>query len=207
MEFCGHDFADAALLAEALTTPSCRMADAAVRDNQRLEFLGDAVLGMIAAERLYAAMPGENEGSLTVRRTRMVSTAALAAAAARAGIAAHLKVGRGAPPVAEGSKTLADAVEAVIGAAYLDGGIAAAREVFAALGLGEEQAAAEWGGNPKGRVHARFGGGEVPRAGLHLAREGRGHGRGRGVRPHPQGGGGRRRRQAPEVCGQRVRWK
>ena len=52
MEFCGHDFADATLLAEALTTPSCRMADAAVRDNQRLEFLGDAVLGMIAAERL-----------------------------------------------------------------------------------------------------------------------------------------------------------
>ena len=199
MEFCGHDFADAALLAEALTTPSCRMADAAVRDNQRLEFLGDAVLGMIAAERLYAAMPGENEGSLTVRRTRMVSTAALAAAAARAGIAAHLKVGRGAPPVAEGSKTLADAVEAVIGAAYLDGGIAAAREVFAALGLGEEPVAAEWNGNPNG--------GEVARAGLHFAREGRGHGRGRGVGPHPQGGGGRRRRQAPEVCGQRVRWK
>lgn len=155
MEFCGHDFADATLLAEALTTPSCRMADAAVRDNQRLEFLGDAVLGMIAAERLYAAMPGENEGSLTVRRTRMVSTAALAAAAARAGIAAHLKVGRGAPPVAEGSKTLADAVEAVIGAAYLDGGIDAAREVFASLGLGEESAAAEWGGNPKGELQVR----------------------------------------------------
>lgn len=155
MEFCGHDFADAALLAEALTTPSCRMENPSARDNQRLEFLGDAVLGMVAAERLYAELPGENEGALTVRRTRMVSTAALAAAAARAGLAAHLKVGRGAPPVAEGSKTLADAVEAVIGAAYLDGGIAAAREVFAALGLGEEPAAAEWGGNPKGELQVR----------------------------------------------------
>ena len=69
MEFCGHDFADATLLAEALTTPSCRMADAAVRDNQRLEFLGDAVLGMIAAERLYAAMPGENEKRILSRIT------------------------------------------------------------------------------------------------------------------------------------------
>ena len=77
----GYTFLDGDLLAEALTTPSYRMDFPAARDNQRLEFLGDAALGLLAAERLYGEFPREQEGRLTVRRTHMVSAAALCGAA------------------------------------------------------------------------------------------------------------------------------
>ena len=154
--FAGHAFANAALLDEALTTPSCRMDGRCVRDNQRLEFLGDAVLGLLAAEKLYAGFPSEQEGPLTVRRTRMVSSAALCRAAVRAGLASKLRRNRGAAPLSENSKTLADAVEALIGAAYMDGGLAAAREVFDALSLGDVASAdAGWSANPKGELQIR----------------------------------------------------
>ena len=74
MEILGYAFRDESLLQEALTTPACRMDEPEVRDNQRLEFLGDAVLGLLSAERVFGAFPGEQEGALTVRRTHMVST-------------------------------------------------------------------------------------------------------------------------------------
>ena len=64
----GYRFRDSALLAEALTTPSYRMDFPRSTDNQRLEFLGDAALGLLAAERLYGEFPDEQEGHLTVRR-------------------------------------------------------------------------------------------------------------------------------------------
>lgn len=155
MKLFGHEFADSRLLDEALTTPSYRMNSPESRDNQRLEFLGDAVLGLLAADRLYAAEPGEAEGSLTVRRTHMVSTSALCAAAARHGLKALLRRNRGAAELPDDSKTLADAIEAVIGAAYLDGGLEAAREVFDALELTDASAAGEWSGNPKGELQVR----------------------------------------------------
>lgn len=155
MVFLGHDFADEALLEEALTTPSYRMDYPKARDNQRLEFLGDAVLGLLAAERLYGEFPAEQEGPLTVRRTRMVSSAALCEAAGRLGLADELKRSHGAAPLAPMAKTLADAVEAVIGAAYLDGGFEAAREVFRALELSSENEAVAWNGNPKGELQIR----------------------------------------------------
>ena len=156
MVFAGHDFRDEALLDEALTTPSCRMDRPSVADNQRLEFLGDAVIGFLAAESLYAAFPRDTEGSLTVKRTRMVSTAALCDAAERLGLAAHLKRNRAADPLPRDSKTLADAIEALVGAAYLDGGLDAAREVFAALSLSHGGVdAGAWGGNPKGALQIR----------------------------------------------------
>lgn len=153
--FAGHVFADASLLREALTTPSCRMDSNAVRDNQRLEFLGDAVLGLLAAERLYSGFPEEQEGPLTVRRTRMVSSAALCKAAARASLAQYLRRNRGAAALPANSKTLADAVEAVIGAAYVDGGLDAAREVFEALSLGDNASGDGWAANPKGELQMR----------------------------------------------------
>ena len=60
----GYTFRNGALLAEALTAPSCRMDSPNVRDNQRLEFLGDAALGLLAAERLFGEFPREQEGRL-----------------------------------------------------------------------------------------------------------------------------------------------
>ena len=155
MEFLGHDFADEGLLAEALTTPSCRMVSPDIRDNQRLEFLGDAVLGLLAAERLYAGFPRQQEGSLTVMRTHMVSTAALCAPADRQGLVPRLRIASHLPPLAKNAKTVADAVEAVIGAAYLDGGFSAAREVFERLGLTANAEEGEWNGNPKGELQVR----------------------------------------------------
>ena len=155
MIFLGHDFADEALLQEALTTPSCRMEFPDISDNQRLEFLGDAVLGMMAAERLYGAFPKEQEGPLTVMRTHMVSTAALCEAADRQGIVPYLKRASHLPPIAKTAKTVADAVEAIIGAAYLDGGYPAAREVFETLELTANAREGEWNGNPKGELQVR----------------------------------------------------
>ena len=151
-EIFGYTFTDAALLEEALTTPSYRMTEPRAKDNQRLEFLGDAVLGMLAADRLYAECPADPEGPLTVKRVRMVSAVALCAAAERHGLAARLRRNRGAAELPWNSKTFADAIEAVIGAAWLDGGLAAAKTVFDALELSPEE---KPGDNPKGELQIR----------------------------------------------------
>ena len=155
MEIFGYTFKNEALLEEALTTPSYRMDVPGAKDNQRLEFLGDAVLGMLSAERLYAEFPEEQEGPLTVRRTHMVSAAALCEAANRLGLAGLLKRNRGAAELPRNAKTLADAIEATIGAAYLDGGFAAAKRVFEELKLSANAAEDEWSGNPKGELQVR----------------------------------------------------
>ena len=155
MEIFGYAFKNEALLEEALTTPSYRMDVPEAKDNQRLEFLGDAVLGMLSAERLFAEFPNEPEGPLTVRRTHMVSAAALCEAANRLGLASRLKRNKGAAELPRNAKTLADAVEAVIGAAYLDGGFAAAQQVFAALELTAKAEGNEWSENPKGELQVR----------------------------------------------------
>jgi ribonuclease III len=154
-EIFGYRFTRDTLLNEALTTPAYRMDHPRATDNQRLEFLGDAVLNLLAAERLYAGHRGEAEGSLTMRRAHMVSTAALCGAATRLGLVARLKFNRGASPISPKAKTIADAVEAIIGAAYLDGGFAAAKTIFEALGVaanGEEDVHV---GNPKGGLQER----------------------------------------------------
>lgn len=152
MEIFGYTFTNPSLLEEALTTPAYRMERPSARDNQRLEFLGDAVLGFLAADSLYAAEPSAAEGALTVKRTRLVSTAALCAAAERHGFAGRLRRNKGCAPLPANAKTLADAVEAVVGAAWLDGGLPAARQVFAALAL---DTAAGAGANPKGDLQIR----------------------------------------------------
>ena len=154
-ERLGYAFRRPELLREALTTPACKMDAPDMVDNQRLEFLGDAVLGLIAAERLFESRPGDPEGRLTIRRTHMVSSAALCGAARRVGLIDHLRRNRSASPLPQDSKTLADAVEAVIGAAYVDGGLAAARKVFDALGLTENAEAGAWSANPKGDLQIK----------------------------------------------------
>ncbi|MBP5791046.1 MAG: ribonuclease III [Kiritimatiellae bacterium] len=148
----GYEFKDASLLEEALTTPSCKMGDPGVKDNQRLEFLGDAVLGFVAADRLYRSDRNMDEGDLTIRRTHAVSAPSLCAAAAKTDLAQRLKRNKGAAPLNGNSKTVADAVEAVIGAAWLDGGLDAARTMFAFLGLDADLEDSDWSANPKGEL-------------------------------------------------------
>lgn len=145
----GYAFKDPALLEEALTTPSFKMTSPGARDNQRLEFLGDAVLGLLATDWLYSHNPKSEEGDLSARRQHMVSSAALCGAVAGRGFAELLKRNKGASPLPPNAKTIADAVEAVIGAAWLDGGLDAAKAVFDWLGLADNARLGELDGNPK----------------------------------------------------------
>ena len=155
MEMFGYEFKNGALLETALTTPARKMDVPGAKDNQRLEFLGDAVLGLLSAEKVYRVFPDVKEGALTVKRTHMVSSAALCAAAAKFGLGGKLKCNRGAPEPPAHSKTIADAVEAIIGAAYLDGGYAAAQKVFETLELEANAHDGEWSANPKGELQVR----------------------------------------------------
>lgn len=155
MELLGWKFRDEALAHEALTTPSFKMTSPGARDNQRLEFLGDAVLGLAAADWLFAHNSSAEEGELTARRQHMVSAETLAKAGDAAGLPALLLRNKGAAPLAAGSKVVADAVEAVIGAAWLDGGFDAAKRVFDALGLAEFSRFSELDGNPKSALQHR----------------------------------------------------
>ncbi len=121
----GHSFKDQALLKRALTHAS---ADAIV-SNERLEFLGDRVLGLIVAEKLHALYPQDAEGALALKFNALARGAACARAAIAAGLAEHVILanseksagGRDKPAILSG------VCEAVIAALYLDGGMAAAQ--------------------------------------------------------------------------------
>lgn len=157
-ETLGYRFKNPALLETALTAPSYR-ADhepGSPEDNQRLEFLGDAVFGLLTAQHAFERHPEEEEGRLTVRRSRWASGRALAELARRIGLGAHLRLGR-ADEAAGGrdkDKALTDALEAVFGAAWCDGGLRAASQIFEALAVPDGDEAAEdiWADNPKGRL-------------------------------------------------------
>jgi ribonuclease-3 len=117
-----------ARLDEALTHKSYANEEP-VRDNQRLEFLGDAVLGLCVSEVLVARHPDANEGQLTRMRAALVNADALARWGRAEGVGACLALGRGARGSSEQEKTnvVADAVEALIAAVYLEKGLEAAR--------------------------------------------------------------------------------
>ena len=121
----GHDFSDPGLLEQALTHRSAHS-----RHNERLEFLGDAVLNLIAAEILYERFPGSREGELTRLRARLVRRESLAVLARTLQLGSYLKLGAG--ELKSGGRDrdsiLADAFEAVIGAIYEDSNLAACRE-------------------------------------------------------------------------------
>ena len=132
-EFCrslGYEFARPDLLVEAVTHGSLASGDRP--DNQRLEFLGDRVLGLVMAEALLKADPKANEGLLAPRFNALVRTEACASAAREGGRGEVLKLGRS--EMLSGGRRkdalLADAMEAVIAAIYLDGGFEAARDVI-----------------------------------------------------------------------------
>ena len=122
--------ADAAHLEEALTHPSYANEMRSKVHNQRLEFLGDAVLELCSSELLFVEFPDADEGELTRRRAQLVNADALAEFARYAGVDTALRLGRGAEAngLRQSKNVLADAVEALIAAAYLDGGLPAARE-------------------------------------------------------------------------------
>jgi ribonuclease-3 len=148
----GYAFKDASLLEAALVTPACRMEMPEIEDNQRLEFLGDAVFGLLSADAVYEAYPWDQEGRLTVRRTHLVSTSALVSAANRLGLGEFLKRNAGAQPLSPNAKVLADAMEAIMGAVWLDGGFDAAKAVFKKLDLPIGETLNEWSDNPKGHL-------------------------------------------------------
>ena len=135
-ERIGCRFRNPQLLVEALTHPS--VAHERQRkhfDNQRLEFLGDAVLQLIITEHLFARYHEAAEGRLTTRRARIVSREALKVQAARLGLGQHLLMGRGeeASGGRERPSTLADAFEALLGAMYLDSDLETVRRFVLAL--------------------------------------------------------------------------
>ena len=121
----GHTFQDAALLRRALTHAS-HSTDAS---NERLEFLGDRVLGLVISEKLHALYPDDAEGTLALKLNALVRSEACALAAEKAGLAEHLILANSESASGGRKKIaiLAGACEAVIAALYLDGGFEVAR--------------------------------------------------------------------------------
>ena len=129
-ELIGYVFRRAALMEEALTHPSLAYETQKPHsDNQRLEYLGDAVLELVFSHYLFTAFPAGAEGVLTKLRARMVSRPALAGYARRIALGDFLRMGKGEESSGgrERDSTLADAMEALTAAVYLDGGLEAAR--------------------------------------------------------------------------------
>ncbi len=112
------------LLELALTHRSFAYENGGLAHNERLEFLGDSILGQAVTVMLYTENPTLDEGDLAKRRASLVSSVALAEVARSIGLGAHLRLGRGEEQTGgrEKSSILADTVEAIIGAAYLDRG-------------------------------------------------------------------------------------
>ena len=123
----GHDFSEPALLQQALTHSSA--SGRTGQANERLEFLGDRVLGLVIADLLFRRFGEEVEGALARRFAVLVSRESLAQVAGGIGLAAHLKLARGEEDSGGRANPaiLADACEAVIAALYLDGGLEPAR--------------------------------------------------------------------------------
>ena len=153
----GYRFRHDDLLVTALTHRSYRFEHKdAEMDNQRLEFLGDAVLGLATASSLYEEFPHLDEGIMTALRSRMTNGDTLAEVGRTLKLGDFVRLGRGeeASGGRDRASTLADGVEALIGAVYLDGGWKGAQKVVARL-LGPYQATLSqdiWSGNPKGQL-------------------------------------------------------
>jgi ribonuclease-3 len=147
----GHDFKDRALLERALTHASVAGVSPNIPHNETLEFLGDRVLGLLAAERLLELHPGEREGPLSHRLHAVVNRDACARVGRAIGIQDAMRkksvsverTGRA------GDTVVADATEALLAAIYLDGGLDAARGVFGRIWQDELSASEPTNANPK----------------------------------------------------------
>lgn len=137
----GYTFRDISLLENALTHSSCaNESRGRLQSNERLEFLGDSILGMVVAEHLFRNHPDLPEGELTRTRAALVCEDSLVEVAQALGLGDYLKLGKG--EEAGGGRTRpsirADAVEAVLAAVYLDGGIGSARKIIQEYILSKE---------------------------------------------------------------------
>jgi len=159
----GHRFGDPDLLRQALTHPSVE--DRAGGDYQRLEFVGDRVLGLVVAERVYGEDAAAREGELAVRYNALVRRETLAQAAAQLGLGRFLRLSRSEEESGGRDKPtiLADALEAVFGALYFDGGLEVARR-FILQALAPYLADGEAAKDAKTRLqeHLQTGGGRPP---------------------------------------------
>lgn len=126
----GHTFARPDYLIQALTHSTYANEHPGSPAYERLEFLGDAVLQLLVSEHLFAAMPHAPEGDLSRRRAQLVREGTLASLAEAMALAPHLRLGSGQQEAAVARSILADAVEAVLAAVFLDAGIEAARAFF-----------------------------------------------------------------------------
>lgn len=133
----GHEFKDPALLERALTHASVGEGGGQAdgrrpADNERLEFLGDRVLGLLVADRLTRDFPSADEGQLSARLHALVDKSACARVGERLGIGPALRLSAGETKTGGRRKAgvIADAVEAVLAAVYRDGGLAAAKAMF-----------------------------------------------------------------------------
>ena len=152
----GYSFKDNSLLRQALTHPSYTAEKKLAYNNQRLEFLGDAVIEIIVTEYLYAKFPCKAEGELTAIRAAVVQKTTLAVFARQIGIQNYLLLGKGEKEQkgSERDSNLCDAFEALIGAIYLEAGLEEAKRVFFGITIGyfnEMEYSAEQK-NPKGAL-------------------------------------------------------
>ena len=125
-QILGYEFRDVSLLQLAITHPSASGNQSKPSDdNQRMEFLGDAILQAVISEALYRLHPDKDEGHLTKARAGLVNGTSLAAKAAALGLEQHLVLGRGQRGQFERGResALEDALEAIVAALYLDGGL------------------------------------------------------------------------------------
>ena len=143
-----HRFADPSLLRAALTHPSAAGAARGPYSYERLEFLGDRVLGLVVAELLLARYPADHEGALTRRLVALVRREAVLAAAQAIDLARFLRSATSAGSK-ERDTALADGCEALIGAIYLDGGLPAAARFVQRIWAPLVDAAAEPARDPK----------------------------------------------------------
>ncbi|WP_334144351.1 ribonuclease III [Rhabdothermincola sp.] len=141
----GYSFTDHALEQLALTHRSWCSENPGHESNERLEFLGDAVLGLVVTEYVFVRYPAMPEGQLAKTRASVVNATTLAEVAAEVGLGPALRLGKGEEASGGRSKSslLADAMEAVIGAVYLDGGYDAARRLVLSLLTDRIEVAAE----------------------------------------------------------------
>jgi len=156
-ERIGYKFRNSLLLAEALTHASISLERKDYPfDNQRLEFLGDAVLQLVITEELFRLFPDFTEGQLTKIRTRLVSRTALKVHAVELRLGEHLMMGKGEESSGgrERASTLGDSFEALVGGIYLDGGLASAKKFILRIASADLAAvtAEPFEINPKGKL-------------------------------------------------------
>ncbi len=149
----GHRFSDRSLLIEALSHRSWCSENPGTASNERLEFLGDSVVGIAVTDRLFRARPNLPEGEMTKIRATVVSAATLGKVARELGLGEAVLLGRGEETSGGRDKQsiLCDAMEAVIGAVYLDGGFGDATALVQRLLIGPMEAALM--GVPGGQDH------------------------------------------------------